>query len=156
MKGCLNGGYRTQINFPTNSSWYAETRYNSVSSHYPSPSEWKGTLWWRPRRIPLLTQRHKKARLEYAKTYVTKPQSFWENVLWTDETEAELLEKDIMALFTEREMRQSKKRTQFLQSNMVEVHRCLGVALLLLALDASTVWMVSWNLIITKTIWGTK
>ena len=40
----------------------------------------------RPRRTLLLTQRHKKAGLEYAKTYVTKPQSFWKNVLWTDET----------------------------------------------------------------------
>ncbi len=42
---------------------------------------------------PLLTQRHKKARLEFAKTYVTKPQSFWENVLWTDETKVELFGK---------------------------------------------------------------
>ncbi len=41
-----------------------------------------------------------------------------------------------MALFTEKEMRPSKKRTQSLQSNMVEVQRCFGVALLLLALDA--------------------
>ncbi len=41
----------------------------------------------------LLTQRHKKARLEFDKTYVTKPQSFWENVLWTDETKVELLGK---------------------------------------------------------------
>ncbi|KAL0158692.1 hypothetical protein M9458_046768, partial [Cirrhinus mrigala] len=44
-------------------------------------------------RRPLLTQRHKKARLEFAKTYVTKPQSFWENVLWTDETKVELFGK---------------------------------------------------------------
>ncbi len=35
----------------------------------------------------------KKARLEFAKTYVTKPQSFWENVLWTDETKVELFGK---------------------------------------------------------------
>ncbi len=46
----------------------------------------KGRYGRRPRRTPLLTQRHTKARLEFAKTYVTKPQSFWENVLWTDET----------------------------------------------------------------------
>ncbi|KAL0197907.1 hypothetical protein M9458_006447, partial [Cirrhinus mrigala] len=44
-------------------------------------------------RTPLLTQRHKKARLEFAKTYVTKSQSFWENVLWTDETKVELFGK---------------------------------------------------------------
>ncbi len=33
---------RTLINFQTNSSRFG---YNSVSSHYPSPSEWKGMLW---------------------------------------------------------------------------------------------------------------
>ncbi len=43
-----------------------------------------------------------------------------------------------MELFTEKEMRSSKKRTQSLQSNMVEVQICFGVALLLLALDAFT------------------
>ncbi len=32
-----------------------------------------------------------------------------------------------MALFTEKEMRPSKKITQSLQSNMVEVQRCLGL-----------------------------
>ncbi|KAL0188386.1 hypothetical protein M9458_015485, partial [Cirrhinus mrigala] len=53
----------------------------------------KGRYGRRPRRTPLLSQRHKKARLEFEKTYVTKPQSFWENVLWTDETKVELFGK---------------------------------------------------------------
>uniref|UniRef100_A0A8C5PHJ1 Transposase n=1 Tax=Leptobrachium leishanense TaxID=445787 RepID=A0A8C5PHJ1_9ANUR len=47
----------------------------------------------RPRRTPLLTQRHKKARLQFAKMYSSKPKSFWENVLWTDETKIELFGK---------------------------------------------------------------
>ena len=47
----------------------------------------------RPRRTPVLTQRHKKARLEFAKTYPRKPKSFWENVMWTDETKVELFGK---------------------------------------------------------------
>ncbi|KAK7143817.1 hypothetical protein R3I93_014851 [Phoxinus phoxinus] len=47
----------------------------------------------RPRRTPLLTQRHKKARLQFAKMYTSKPNSFWENVLWTDETKIELFGK---------------------------------------------------------------
>ena len=41
----------------------------------------------------MLRKRHKKAngnRLIFAKEYLDKPQSFWENVLWTDETKIEL------------------------------------------------------------------
>ncbi|XP_057182698.1 tRNA (guanine-N(7)-)-methyltransferase non-catalytic subunit wdr4 isoform X1 [Triplophysa rosa] len=47
----------------------------------------------RPRGTPLLTQRHKKARLQFAKMYLSKPKSFWENVLRTDETKMELFGK---------------------------------------------------------------
>ena len=47
----------------------------------------------RPRRTPLLRERHKKAWLEFAKTHLNKPKSFWENVLWTDETKLELFGK---------------------------------------------------------------
>ena len=36
---------------------------------------------------------HKKARLEFAKMHIDKPLSFWENVLWTDETKLELFGK---------------------------------------------------------------
>lgn len=52
----------------------------------------KGRYGRRPRKTPLLTQRHKKARLEFAKTYLKKPQS-WENILWTDETKVEVFGK---------------------------------------------------------------
>lgn len=43
----------------------------------------------RPRKKPLLKKRHKKERLIFAKEYRDKPQSFWDNVLWTDETKIE-------------------------------------------------------------------
>ncbi|KAG2465172.1 TCB1 transposase, partial [Polypterus senegalus] len=46
-----------------------------------------------PRRTPLLKTNHKNARLEFAKLHVDKPQRFWENVLWTDETKTELFAK---------------------------------------------------------------
>uniref|UniRef100_A0A8C4SC68 Transposase n=1 Tax=Erpetoichthys calabaricus TaxID=27687 RepID=A0A8C4SC68_ERPCA len=47
----------------------------------------------RARRTPLLTQKHKKARLEFAKMYLRKPKSFWANILWTDEIKVELFGK---------------------------------------------------------------
>ena len=43
-----------------------------------------GLYGWIPRKTPLLTQRHKKARLEFAKTYLRKPKTFWKNVLWSE------------------------------------------------------------------------
>ena len=48
----------------------------------------------------------------------------------------------------------SKKRTWSLWSNMMDVHRCCGVALLLLAPDALTVCIASWNLKTTKAFWS--
>ena len=47
----------------------------------------------RPTRTPLLRHTHKKARLEFAKTHLNNSKSFWENVLWTDETKLELFGK---------------------------------------------------------------
>lgn len=47
----------------------------------------------RPSRTPLLNANHKKARLEFAKMHIDKPQSFWENVLWSDETKLELFSR---------------------------------------------------------------
>lgn len=43
-----------------------------------------------PRRTPLLTQRHKKSRLQFALNYINKPKRFWDSVLWSDETKVEL------------------------------------------------------------------
>lgn len=74
-----------------------------------------------PRKTPLLTQRHKKARLEFAKTYLRKPKTFWKNVLWSDETKVELFGKGHQHRVYRKKMRPSKRRTRSLQSNMAEV-----------------------------------
>ena len=42
------------------------------------------------RKKPFLHTRHKQARLRYAKLHLNKPGSFWNKVLWTDETKLEL------------------------------------------------------------------
>ena len=39
---------------------------------------------------PFLRTRHKQSRLRYAKAHLDKPASFWNEVLWTDETKVEL------------------------------------------------------------------
>lgn len=43
-----------------------------------------------PRKTPLLTAKHVKSRLSFAKDHVDKGNEFWEGVLWSDETKIEL------------------------------------------------------------------
>jgi hypothetical protein len=43
-----------------------------------------------PRRTPLLKPHHKKSRLQYSQTNLSKQQKFWDKVLYTDETKLEL------------------------------------------------------------------
>ncbi|KAL2101691.1 hypothetical protein ACEWY4_003452 [Coilia grayii] len=81
----------------------------------------KGLYGRIPRKTPLLTQRHKKARLEFAKTYLRKPNTFWKNVLWSDETKVELFGKRHQHRVYRKKNRPSKKRTRSPQSNMAEV-----------------------------------
>ena len=44
----------------------------------------------RPRKTPSLRKKHKKEQLIFVIEYLDKPQSFWENVLWPNETKIEL------------------------------------------------------------------
>ena len=44
----------------------------------------------RPRKVPYLKKKHLEARLQFAKLNLNRPQQFWGNVLWSDETKIEL------------------------------------------------------------------
>ena len=44
----------------------------------------------RPRKTPFLKKTHLKARLQYARTHIDKEDSFFEHILWSDETKMEL------------------------------------------------------------------
>ena len=50
----------------------------------------KGLFGRVARKKPLLSSKHRKARLEFAKKYADKDLDFWKSVLWTDETKLEL------------------------------------------------------------------
>ena len=45
---------------------------------------------------PLLKPRHKTARLEFARKYIGKPVSFWDTILWSDETKVNLFGSDVV------------------------------------------------------------
>uniref|UniRef100_A0A3B1IQX0 Transposase Tc1-like domain-containing protein n=1 Tax=Astyanax mexicanus TaxID=7994 RepID=A0A3B1IQX0_ASTMX len=43
---------------------------------------------------PLISSKNRKARLEFARKYRDEPQTFWNTVLWTDETKINLYQSD--------------------------------------------------------------
>ena len=47
-----------------------------------------------PRKIPVISMKNKKKRLEYAKKYIDEPLSFWNKVLWRDESKFNLKKTD--------------------------------------------------------------
>jgi transposase len=48
----------------------------------------------RARCKPLISKKNKKVRLEFARNHIDKPVSFWEKVLWTDETKLNMFQSD--------------------------------------------------------------
>jgi len=45
------------------------------------------------RRKPLLSKKNMAAQLRFAKLHLNEPQDFWNHVLWTDQTEVEMLRR---------------------------------------------------------------
>lgn len=43
-----------------------------------------------PRKMPLLKKRHVAARLKFVDEYIVKPDTYWDTVVWSDETKIEL------------------------------------------------------------------
>uniref|UniRef100_A0A8C5Q3N9 Transposase n=1 Tax=Leptobrachium leishanense TaxID=445787 RepID=A0A8C5Q3N9_9ANUR len=63
----------------------------STSKRRLHQSEYRG---FTTRCKPLVSLKNKKARLEFAKQYLTKPSQFWNKILWTDETKIKLYQSD--------------------------------------------------------------
>ena len=63
----------------------------SVCENTVSRALHRSGLWSRkPRRTPFLGKKHIQARISFANDYYKKPDCFWNNVLWSDETKIEL------------------------------------------------------------------
>ena len=73
----------------------SETTGSSVSAATIPRTLHDGNLHGRrPRRKPLLKPKHKQSRLQFANDHQDKPMSFWDSVLWSDETKINLFRSD--------------------------------------------------------------
>ena len=88
------------------------------------------------------------------KTYLRKPKSFWENVMWTDETKVELFGKAHYYIVYRKWNEAFKGKNTVPTVKHDGGSRCFAVPLLLLAPDALTVCMASWNLRTTLPTWS--
>lgn len=84
------------------------------------------------RKKPFLKSSHKESRLAYAKRHLDKPESFWNNILWTDETKIELFGHN-QKRFTWR-----KKNTAFHQKNILPTVKFGGGSIMLWGCVASS------------------
>lgn len=83
------------------------------------------------RKKPFLHTRHKKARLRFAKLHLNKPGSFWNKVLWTDETKMELFGHN------KRRYAWRQKNTAFLEKHLLPTVKFGGGSVMLWGCVAS-------------------
>ncbi|XP_076066022.1 uncharacterized protein LOC143039638 [Oratosquilla oratoria] len=81
----------------------------------------------RPRKTPLLTAKHRAARLAFARAHLDKDPSFWKSVLWSDETKMELFGHRDDALFGGRSIKGLIPKTPSQPSSMVVGTLIFGV-----------------------------
>ena len=114
----------------------------------------RGLYGRRPRRTPLLWERHKKARLQFDKTPLNMPKPFWENVLWTDETKIELFGKAHNLYVYRKQNEVFKEMNTFLTVKHGGGSVMFWGCLLPLALGSLNMYMASWNQENTKVFWS--
>ena len=56
-----------------------------------------GFMGRRARCKPLISAKNRRARLEFARAHVDRPKSYWEKVLWTDETKINMFQSMAIA-----------------------------------------------------------
>jgi transposase len=56
-----------------------------------------------PRKVPLISNKNRKIRFEWAKKFLLKPKEYWKKVLWSDETKINLFCSDGRTLVWRRE-----------------------------------------------------
>lgn len=84
------------------------------------------------RKKPFLRSRHKLSRLNYAKAHLDKPVSFWNKILWTDETKIELFGHN------KRQYTWRKKNTEFQEKHLLPTVKFGGGSIMLWGCVAST------------------
>lgn len=77
---------------------------------------------------PLITQKHKNGRLQFAKMYRRKPKSFREKVSYRDETKVERFGKAHLSTGCREQNEANNKKNQYLQSTMGQVLGALTVS----------------------------
>lgn len=158
---CQNLLFWPEDHSPPSSSWLPD--HDAQSVEMPSRSSQLQFGW--------LYEASGTDRVHHSSAKAVHPLGSWHlahGLWWENHQRVALLEmQDIQDNFnarrfdlknlifcTENGMRPTKKRTQHLpQTNMVEVLRCFGGVLLLLAVDALTVCKASLNLKTTKKFW---
>lgn len=158
---CQNLLFWPEDHSPPSSSWLPD--HDAQSVEMPSRSSQLQFDW--------LYEASGTDRVHHSSAKAVHPLGSWHlahGLWWENHQRVALLElQDIQDNFnarrfdlknvifcTENGMRPTKKRTQHLpQTNMVEVLRCFGDVLLLLAVDVLTVCKASLNLKTTKTFW---